>query len=75
MDSKPNASYGALLSIMLILAIIVVGAFYVYQQRLQKVATPIVLPTSTTTEATTTMATTTMMASPSVATTSTSTAQ
>jgi hypothetical protein len=55
--NKKNASYGALLSIVLILAIVVVGAFYVYQQRLAKVSTPIVLPTATTTEATTTMST------------------
>ncbi|HVW71745.1 MAG TPA: hypothetical protein VHB93_01175 [Candidatus Paceibacterota bacterium] len=58
-SDKKNASYGALLSIILILAIIIVGAFYVYQQRIEKAATPIVLPTATTTEATTTIATST----------------
>ena len=57
--TKKNASYGALLSIILILAIIIVGAFYVYQQRVQKASTPIVLPTATTTEATTTVPTST----------------
>lgn len=52
--TKKNASYGALLSVILILAIIVVGAFYVYQQRVEQIKTPIVLPTSTTTESSTT---------------------
>jgi hypothetical protein len=36
MDPKPNASYGALVSIVLILAIIVVGAFYVWGQRIEQ---------------------------------------
>ena len=54
---KKNASYGALLSIVLILAIVIVGAFYVAGERVKQNATPIVLPTATTTESTTTMAT------------------
>jgi ABC-type transporter Mla subunit MlaD len=36
MDPKPNASYGALISIVLILAIIVVGAFYVWGHRIEE---------------------------------------
>jgi hypothetical protein len=36
MDPKPNASYGALISIVLILAIIVVGAVYVWGQRIEE---------------------------------------
>jgi hypothetical protein len=47
--TKKNASYGALLSIALILAIVIVGAFYVAGQRVKQNATPIVLPEATTT--------------------------
>jgi len=48
---KRDASYGALISIVLILAIIVVGAFYVWGQRIEQNSQPTVLPdiTSTTT--------------------------
>jgi len=49
MDPKPNASYGALISIVLILAIIVVGAIYVWGQRVNEA--PVIIPiVSTTTE-------------------------
>jgi hypothetical protein len=48
---KKDASYGALVSIVLILAIIVVGAFYVWGQRIDQANTVIQLPDATTTEA------------------------
>ncbi|MFZ1987713.1 MAG: hypothetical protein WAV21_01625 [Minisyncoccia bacterium] len=38
---QKNASYGALISIVLILAIIVVGAFYTWGERIAKTKTPI----------------------------------
>ncbi len=50
--NQPNASYGALISIVLILAIVVVGAFYVWGKRVSEQGKVIELPpmTSTTTE-------------------------
>ena len=33
---KPNASYGAIISIVLILAIVVVGAFYMWGERIHE---------------------------------------
>jgi hypothetical protein len=61
MDPKPNASYGALISIILILAIVIVGAIYVGGSRAKQNGQVIELPpmTSTTTEATTTLSATT----------------
>ena len=61
MDPKPNASYGALISIILILAIVIVGAIYVGGNRVKQNGKTIQLPpvTSTTTEATTTLSATT----------------
>ncbi len=47
---KKNASYGALLSIIIILAIVVIGAFYSWGKRIEENKTPIVLPDATTTE-------------------------
>jgi hypothetical protein len=47
MDPKPNASYGALISIILILAIVVVGAFYVWDQRVSQTGQNVTLPTQT----------------------------
>lgn len=60
MEPKPNASYGALISIILILAIVIVGAIYVGGNRVKENGQVITLPpvTSTTTEATTTATTT-----------------
>lgn len=54
MDPKPNASYGALISIALILAIIVVGAFYVWGKRIEERGQTVNTQTATTTDATTT---------------------
>lgn len=50
-NAKKDASYGALISIVLILAIIVVGAFYVWGQRIEQNGQVIELPEATTTEA------------------------
>jgi hypothetical protein len=48
---KKDASYGALISIVIILAIVIVGAFYSWGKRIEQNSTPIVLPDATTTVA------------------------
>lgn len=40
MDPQKNASYGALISIVLILAIVVIGAFYVWGERIKEQRAP-----------------------------------
>ena len=49
MNPKTNASYGAIISIVLILAIVVVGAFYVWGKRIEQNGQVITLPDATTT--------------------------
>ncbi|MBP6860606.1 MAG: hypothetical protein KBC38_03550 [Candidatus Pacebacteria bacterium] len=44
MPPKKNASYGALISIFLILAIVVIGAFYVWGERIEKRKAPLPTP-------------------------------
>jgi hypothetical protein len=56
---KKQASYGALLSIILILAIVIVGAFYVAGQRVKQNAASVVLPTIGADDTASTTATTT----------------
>ncbi len=46
---KQDASYGALISIVIILAIVIVGAFYSWGKRIEQ-NQPIVLPEATTTQ-------------------------
>jgi len=47
---KKDASYGALISIVIILAIVIVGAFYSWGRRIDQNAQVITLPEATTTE-------------------------
>ena len=47
MDPKRKASYGALISIFLILAIVVVGAFYVWGKRISQEGPTVTLPDQT----------------------------
>jgi len=49
-EPKQNASYGALISIVIILAIVIVGAFYSWGQRIDQNGKVIELPEATTTD-------------------------